>query len=179
MPEESRKKAKKTTRRKKDSGAKGEKSLQVRAELVETQSSNAVVVEDNQESPQWGGQNKIEVTPYIIAKAEKMAGIGLSNGQIAAALDMHRDTLRAKCAEHPELASAIMKGRAIGVNNVASKLYAKAVEEDNVAAQMYFLERKGGWTKEKAIKMEEDLGPQQLENNWTIEVVHVKKEEDA
>ena len=107
-----------------------------------------------------------------------MAGIGLANHQIAAALDMSRETLRQKCIENQQLALAIERGRAIGLNNIASRLYMKATKEDNTAAQMFFLERRGGWTKDKELESAPGLGPQQVENKWTVEVIQIDKKED-
>lgn len=179
MPEESRKSAKKTRAggKKAIDSADSEKGLQVSQQFSEAQGTVEII------PPQHGGQNKIEITPRIIARTEKYAGIGLSNNQIAAALEMSKETLRLKCISHPELALAIERGRAIGINNVASRIYAKATEEDNLAAQMFFLERRGGWNKKEEIELSAPGGgPVELENKWTIEIIQPqlpgKKEEE-
>ncbi len=176
MPKKSGKKAKTTRKsgKKAIDPADSKKGLQNISQFSEVQGTVEIL------PPQHGGQNKIEITPLIIAKVEKYAGIGLSNAQIAAVLDMHRETLRTKCIENPELALAIEKGRAIGINNVASRLYAKATEEGNLVAQMFFLERKGDWRKDKELEPAPGGGPIELENKWTIEIIqpHVKDEEE-
>ncbi len=132
-------------------------------------------------TPQWGGQNKIEITPIIMGRAEKYAVLGMGNEQIAFALGMHKETLRLKCKEIPELALAIMKGRARGVNNIAQKIYFKALEQDDLQAQMFYLDRRGGWNKESAVDLSSPAGePIELENKWTIEIIqpHIKGKEE-
>ena len=168
--------------KKQDDSADSKKIPEVVQKLPQVQNTVEVLPPEPQEQnkAQWGGQNKIEITPIIIGRAEKYAVLGMGNEQIAFALGMHKETLRLKCKEFPQLALAIMTGRARGVNNIAQKIYFKAVEQDDLAAQMFYLDRRGGWNKESAADMSSPGGePIELENKWTIEIIqpHIKSEE--
>lgn len=126
-----------------------------------------------------GGHNKIEVTPEMIAKVEQYAAVGLTNDQIAALLKMHRNTLLSHCKENLDLACAIERGRAVGIQNVATKLYVKAVEKNNLMAQMFYLKTRAGWSEKTSLEISGPGGDAiETENKWTIEIINPPKKED-
>jgi len=89
------------------------------------------------------GRKRIEVTPKMIADAERFAATGLTYDQIAAALGIAGDTLRRKRIESKTLDEVIKKGRANAVAEVVNKLYEMAMEK-NLGAVIWFLKQYAG-----------------------------------
>lgn len=166
-------KKKKSKRQKSGRVAKAVKK--VGKKLTKTQNPKRISKKEKAESDtpkKHGGNNLIEITPYMIATAEKEAGLGLDTGQIAAILGMHERTLEKKSNENPDLATALRRGRAITVHNVASKLYEKIMKQDNLQAIMFYLRTKGGYSEKNEMEISgKGGGPIEMDNTWTITVV--------
>jgi hypothetical protein len=74
-------------------------------------------------------------------KAQEMASKGLTVSQIAHCLGISHTTLYERQNEFPEFADAIKKGRAEGINQVANKLFEKAIDGDNTCIIFYLKNR--------------------------------------
>ncbi len=74
-----------------------------------------------------------------------LAARGLTQEQIGAALGVTIRTITNRLNDDPEFASAYEQGRAKGIAKVANALFKNAVEQNNTAAQIFFLKSRGGW----------------------------------
>jgi hypothetical protein len=82
--------------------------------------------------------------PPDLEQVEALAHRGLSDNQIALALGIHRATLYRKRTAYSDFDYAIKRGRALGIADVASRLYESALAGDTVAA-IFYLKAKGKW----------------------------------
>lgn len=130
-----------------------------------------------------GGKPKIHID---IERVEQLAARGLSNTDIAAALGIGRTTLQYKKKESEQLEQAITRARARSVAMVSDRFFEiinakdgddyKFGEDARLNAMKFFLERRGGWTREsKIITSEEEEQPMHV----TIELVDASKDEDS
>lgn len=90
----------------------------------------------------------ITITQEIIKLAEELAERGLTNAQIAHHLGMGESTFYEKKNEFPEFSEACERGKAKGIQQVASALFEKALSGD-VRAMMFYLSRVAGWLENK------------------------------
>ena len=74
-----------------------------------------------------------------------MASLGLTDEQIAHQLGVCRQTLSEKKRDYPDIADAIRRGRASGIEEVADALKQKAQAGDT-SAMIFFLRSKAGWS---------------------------------
>ncbi len=88
-----------------------------------------------------GGRPKWIPDELICRKAQEMASKGLTVTQIAHCLGVSNTTVYERQNEFPEFADAIKKGRAEGINQVANKLFEKAIEGDNTCMIFYLKNR--------------------------------------
>ena len=84
---------------------------------------------------------KIEID---LKEVERLAGLGLTQEQIAASLGISSRTLDNRKAESAEFADAIKKGQAKGISEVANALWTNAMG-GNVTAQIFFLKARAKW----------------------------------
>ncbi len=86
-------------------------------------------------------------TPKIVLdlkKVEQVASRGLSNEQTALALGISPRTLYNRKRDSAEFAEAMKKGKAKGIDKVASALMKKIMGGDTTA-MIFFLKTQGGW----------------------------------
>ena len=95
-----------------------------------------------------------EETRYQI---EAMAAFGLPVDQMCVITGMARQTLIAYCQED------IDRGRALGHQAVAGKLYDMAVSGENLSATQFYLKHKCGWKETTSIEFPDENGkPQRI-----------------
>ena len=87
-----------------------------------------------------------------LQQVEELASRGLTMEQIAAALGICDRTLYRKKGTMSDLSEAIKRGKAKGVATVSNALFERAVQGD-VKAQMFYLERRGGWYNEGKLEV--------------------------
>lgn len=87
-----------------------------------------------------------------LAKAEELAGKGLTIDQIAEALGVGLNTLNRRRKESDELDAVIKKGRATAIYDVANALYQSAMS-GNVTAMIFFLKARAGWSDKQSIEV--------------------------
>lgn len=91
-----------------------------------------------------------------------LAARGLTLEQVGAALGVTGRTIINRLNDDPEFADAFEKGRAKGIAKVADALFKNAVEENNTAAQIFFLKSRGGW---------KETDKQEIEINQPVQIV--------
>ncbi|WRQ11927.1 hypothetical protein vBSlqSZDD2_16 [Serratia phage vB_SlqS_ZDD2] len=104
---------------------------------------------------------RVEFTPEVIAAIQEMASKGLTDSQIAEAMGIARSTFVKKKQLIPGVAEALSKGRAVGIEKVASALFKKATSGDTTAI-MFFLRCRDGqnWNDKREIDV--NLGKKQI-----------------
>jgi len=99
------------------------------------------------------GRPAIVIDNKILKRVEEMASLGIPNKVIAFNLGMAKGTLYEKLNSNPDFLSALNRGLAKGHEAVARALHVNIMtgtEREpggSVKAQMFWLERKGGWIK--------------------------------
>ena len=89
------------------------------------------------------GRKKIKLnTPEILEKITELGSQGLTSGQIARSLGVSWDTLDRRKKEYEEIAEAIKKGEALGINKVTNALMQSATNDKNVTAQIFYLKNR-------------------------------------
>jgi hypothetical protein len=83
-------------------------------------------------------------TAEELEKVTKLASQGMTQTQIADALDISLSTLMAKKLEYTELMEAIKKGKALGISYVTNKLMAKVGAMDTTCI-LFYLKCQAGW----------------------------------
>jgi hypothetical protein len=87
-----------------------------------------------------------------LAELERLASLGLNLGQSAAAMGFTRDTFDRRKDQNPEIADAFYRGRAKGVEEVASLLI-NAARLGDVGAMRHFLSTVGDWHKTAKVEL--------------------------
>lgn len=95
----------------------------------------------------------------ICARAFEMASRGLTVSQIADCLGVSERTVYDKQNEYPQFLQSIKRGRSFGINDVANKLYEKAMEGDNTAIIFYLKHRDRESWGEKHIEPAQEIPP--------------------
>lgn len=88
------------------------------------------------------GRKKIEID---IAEAERLAGLGLTQEEIALSLGISERTLYENKAKSAEFAEAIKKGKAKTKRTVANRLFEK-VEDGDLGAIIWFEKTRLGYS---------------------------------
>lgn len=100
-------------------------------------------------------------TPEILAEIEEMGSLGMTSQQIADALGFSVTTLCNKQNEYVEFLEAIRRGKARGIQFVASKLK-ENVKNSNVTAQIFYLKCQAQW-RDQEIKDDSESFKEALE----------------
>lgn len=79
-----------------------------------------------------------------LEEVERLASLGLTMDQIAAALGIGTRTLERRKADLAEMAEAIKAGQAKGIATIANALWQNA-NGGNVTAQIFFLKARAKW----------------------------------
>lgn len=85
-------------------------------------------------------------TDYQRGMVEAMTAYGATQSDMAAIIGIDVKTLRAKYSS--ELQLGLVKAN----NAVAGKLYNKAVKQDNLAAQIFWLKARAGWSERSIVE---------------------------
>ena len=88
------------------------------------------------------GRPEIEID---LKQVEKLASIGLNEGQVAEALGINRKTLVARKHKYKEFSEALKGGQAKGIATVANNLFEQS-REGNVSAGIFFMKNRAGWS---------------------------------
>src|SRR5574344_84803 len=112
--------------------------------------------------PKWTNvvtsrEEVLEETRYQI---EMMAAFGMPVDQIAVVVGMAKMTLMAYCQED------IDRGRALGHQAVAGKLYDMAIDGEHLSATQFYLKAKCGWKETTSVEFPDENGnPQKITND--------------
>ena len=87
------------------------------------------------------GRKEIEID---YSEVERMAGIGLTNAEIADALGIGQSTLYTKKNNNRSFESALKKGRAKAAVDVANTVYELAVGQKNLTAAIWYEKTRRG-----------------------------------
>ena len=96
--------------------------------------------------------------------AEKLAGQGMTQAQIADAMGISISTLMDKKHEYPEFSDAIKRGKAKGIAHVTNKLMAKISGMDT-ASILFYLKCQANWRE--VPEGEQSNGSNKIEINIT------------
>ena len=79
-----------------------------------------------------------------LEKVEQLSATGLSQRQIAAALNISQSTITERMKNNPDFRDAMTRGHAKGCQAVVNRLYRAATDEDkpSVPAQIFFLKNR-------------------------------------
>jgi len=80
-----------------------------------------------------------------LKQVEKLASIGLNEGQVAAALGICQDTLTSRKRKYSAFSDALKAGQAKGVATVANNLFEQS-KDGNVSAGIFFMKNRAGWS---------------------------------
>ena len=83
--------------------------------------------------------------PIDLVEVERLAGMGLTREQIALCLGISETTLYDRQRESEEFAQAIKKGEAVGIQQVANKLFSKATVDGDTTSLIFYLKTRAGW----------------------------------
>jgi len=109
----------------------------------------AAAKKTTKKAPNKGGRPKFEITPEVLAKAEKLAAQGLALYQIADVLGICYQTLNEKKKEFSEFSDAIRIGQSKGIATATSALFKEAAGGDVPALKYYLNNRDNENWKEK------------------------------
>lgn len=87
------------------------------------------------------GRKRIEID---LKQVEKLAAIGLNEQQIADSLGISVPTLEDRKKNNQDFLSALKKGKAKGIAQVANNLFEQS-KNGNVSAGIFFMKNRAGW----------------------------------
>ena len=86
------------------------------------------------------------------AKVEQLAAQGLTERQIAESMGISRSTVQRRKASDEAFEAAIKAGASRGLEQVTNALWENATQKGNVAAAIFYLKNRGGWTDRAAVE---------------------------
>ena len=100
-----------------------------------------------------------KVTKQILNRIEHQAGLGLTQEQIAAIIDIAPTTFSSKKQDHPEIQEAITRGRAKSVGALSRSLL-ESGHQGSVQAQIFALKNLSpeSWSERQAPLVNLNLG---------------------
>ena len=103
-------------------------------------------------------RSRIQITEEKIQRTGKLAGLGLSNDQIAECLDMSRSSFYKCLQKNADFRDSLEKARSKAVMEISNALYESA-RAGNVKAQIYFLRCRGpqNWNITKRVELDVDF----------------------
>ncbi len=90
---------------------------------------------------------------FDLAEVERLASLGLTREQIAAALGASASTVYNRLRDDEEFSEAVKRGEALGIGAVASKLMDQ-INEGNTTAMIFYLKSRAGWRESCEIRVE-------------------------
>ena len=103
-------------------------------------------------------RSRIRLDEERILRIRELAGLGLSNDQIAECLDMSRSSLYKCMQKNADVRDSVEKGRSKAVMEISNALYESA-RAGNVKAQIYFLRCRDpqNWNVTKRVELDVDF----------------------
>ena len=103
-------------------------------------------------------RSRIQITEEKIQRTGKLAGLGLSNDQIAECLDMSRASFYKYMQKNADFRDSLERGRSKAVMEISNALYESA-RAGNVKAQIYFLRCRDpqNWNVSKRVELDVDF----------------------
>ena len=103
-------------------------------------------------------RSRIQITEEKIQRTGKLAGLGLSNDQIAECLDMSRSSFYKCLQKNGDFRDSLERGRSKAVMEISNALYESA-GAGNVKAQIYFLRCRDpqNWNVTKRVELDVDF----------------------
>ena len=103
-------------------------------------------------------RSRIQITEEKIQRTGKLAGLGLSNDQIAECLDMSRSSFYKCLQKNGDFRDSLERGRSKAVMEISNALYESA-RVGNVKAQIYFLRCRDpqNWNVSKRVELDVDF----------------------
>ena len=103
-------------------------------------------------------RSRIQITEEKIQRTGKLAGLGLSNDQIAECLDMSRSSFYKCLQKNADFRDSLERGRSKAVMEISNALYESA-RAGNVRAQIYFLRCRDpqNWNVSKRVELDVDF----------------------
>jgi DNA-binding XRE family transcriptional regulator len=102
-----------------------------------------------------------------LKEVERLAGLGLTQEQIAISVGVSPRTLESRKAESAEFAAAIKKGQADAIQEVSNALFQNA-KGGNVTAQIFFLKARAQWKDRHEDVGEDGEGPTPVKVEVTV-----------
>ena len=103
-------------------------------------------------------RSRIQITEEKIQRTGKLAGLGISNDQIAECLDMSRSSFYKCLQKNADFRDSLERGSSKAVMEVNNALYESA-RAGNVKAQIYFLRCRDpqNWNVTKRVELDVDF----------------------
>ena len=103
-------------------------------------------------------RSRIQITEEKIQRTGKLAGLGLSNDQIAECLDMSRSSFYKCLQKNGDFRDSLERGRSKAMMEISNALYESA-RAGNVKAQIYFLRCRDpqNWNISKRVELDVDF----------------------
>ena len=103
-------------------------------------------------------RSRIQITEEKIKRTGKLAGLGISNDQIAECLDMSRSSFYKCMQKNVDFRDSLERGRSKAVMEISNALYESA-RAGNVKAQIYFLRCRDpqNWNVSKRVELDVDF----------------------
>ena len=103
-------------------------------------------------------RSRIQITKEKIQRTRKLAGLGLSNDQIAECLDMSRSSFYKCLQKNADFRDSLEKARSKAVMEISNALYESA-RAGNVEAQISFLRCRDpqNWNVTKRVELDVDF----------------------
>ena len=103
-------------------------------------------------------RSRIQITKEKIQRTGKLAGLRLSNDQIAECLDMSRSSFYKCMLKNVDFRDSLERGRSKAVMEISNALYESA-RVGNVKAQIYFLRCRDpqNWNVTKRVELDVDF----------------------
>ena len=100
-------------------------------------------------------RSRIQITEEKIQRTGKLAGLGLSNDQIAECFDMSRSSFYKYMQKNVDFRDSLERGRSKAVMEISNALYESA-RAGNVKAQIYFLRCRDpqNWNVTKRVELD-------------------------
>lgn len=90
---------------------------------------------------------------FDLAEVERLASLGLTREQIAAAMGASVSTIYGRLRDDEKFSEAVKRGEARGIGAVASKLMDQ-INEGNTTAMIFYLKSRAGWRESSEIRLE-------------------------
>ena len=115
-------------------------------------------------------RSRIQITEEKIQRTGKLAGLGLSNDQIAECLDMSRSSFYKFMQKNGDFRDSLERGRSKALMEISNALYESA-RAGNVKAQIYFLRCRDpqNWNVTKRVEL--DVGFKKISDSQLLEAL--------